>query len=74
MRSSRRDRSGGYLAALLALPLLGLLHGCVMVVDADDYLDCPRGTLLCKCGDGDYCDEGLQCFDPGLCVVPPSRQ
>jgi hypothetical protein len=61
-------------AALLTLPLLGLLHGCTMIVDADEYTTCWPGTETCKCiVPGNLCNEGLECFDPGICVVPPDR-
>jgi hypothetical protein len=56
----------------IAIPLLGLLHGCTMIVDADEYNTCTAGTEACKCMPDDRCDEGLECRLPGLCVLAAS--
>ena len=56
----------------LTLPLIGLLHGCTMIVDADEYMTCTAGSEACKCMAGDRCNDGLECRLPGLCVLPAS--
>jgi hypothetical protein len=71
MRPFTLDRIAGALS-FGALLLGGAVHGCTMIVDAEGYPTCRVGSEACACLQGDRCEEGLECRQPGLCVRPPA--